>query len=133
MAPEVTMRARISGSRNGKPWPPVGQKIDVPDDEAAQLIRQGIAYIPEETATVKDEVETATVPAGNRSLSALRQDGQVESASTPASTEGDGGAAPTGQDPAVSTSAEGEGKTATADSAAGNEQAKPAAKGGKKP
>lgn len=39
----VTMKAQVSGLRDGEPWPPVGGVIDVPDDEAVSLIAQSLA------------------------------------------------------------------------------------------
>lgn len=78
MAPLVRMRALISGSRNGKKWPKPGQTIDLPAEEAAQLIAQGIAEDPDaaETATVADGTEKAVAPAGNKSLASLREEGK---------------------------------------------------------
>lgn len=51
----IEMRAQISGTRNGEDWPAKGGTIDVPDDEAAQLIGQGMA-VP---AAADEEVEAA--------------------------------------------------------------------------
>lgn len=39
----VEMRAQISGTRNGEDWPAPGVLIDVPEVEAADLIRSGLA------------------------------------------------------------------------------------------
>ncbi len=44
----VTMRRQISGTRDGVDWPAPGETIDVPDDEAAQLISLGHAVVPGE-------------------------------------------------------------------------------------
>ncbi|WP_345473743.1 hypothetical protein QMQ05_05750 [Glutamicibacter ectropisis] len=76
MAPLVRMRALISGSRNGKKWPKPGQTIELPAEEAAQLIAQGIAEDPDaaETATVADGAEKAVTPAGNKSLASIREE-----------------------------------------------------------
>lgn len=46
----VEMRARISGTRNGEDWPPVGGVVDLPEAEARALIALGAA------------VEVATTP-----------------------------------------------------------------------
>ncbi|GGJ74417.1 hypothetical protein [Glutamicibacter ardleyensis] len=75
MAPTIRMRSLISGSRNGKKWPKPGETLDVPAAEAKQLIDQGIAVSLDDVQTATDTgtVETATVPAGNSSLAALRQ------------------------------------------------------------
>lgn len=39
----VVMRAKISGTRNGADWPDVGTSLDLPDDEADLLVRNGLA------------------------------------------------------------------------------------------
>lgn len=39
----ITMLGQVSGLRNGKPWPPPGHAIDLPDDEAVQLIANQMA------------------------------------------------------------------------------------------
>lgn len=39
----VTMRRQLSGSRDGVEWPAPGGTIDLPDDEAMQLIDLGHA------------------------------------------------------------------------------------------
>jgi hypothetical protein len=39
----VKMLAKINGTRNGLDWPDVGETIDLPADEAAQLIGQKLA------------------------------------------------------------------------------------------
>ncbi|MFB7866994.1 hypothetical protein [Streptomyces sp. NPDC056069] len=59
----VRMKVKISGTRDGAEWPDKGDTLDVPDDEAEQLIRYGAA---EELAVEVDkdaDVETATAPA----------------------------------------------------------------------
>lgn len=40
---KVYLKVKLSGSRNGDEWPDVGDSIDVPDDEAAQLVATGLA------------------------------------------------------------------------------------------
>lgn len=39
----VRMKSRIGGYRNGAPWPEVGDTIDLPDHEAADMITNGYA------------------------------------------------------------------------------------------
>ena len=39
----VEMRARITGTRNGVDWPPVGGVVDLPEVEARDLIAGGLA------------------------------------------------------------------------------------------
>lgn len=40
---QVTMKRQISGTRDGVDWPAPGETIDVPDEEAAGLIANGLA------------------------------------------------------------------------------------------
>lgn len=40
---KVRMKGDVSGSRNGVPWPPRGGTVDLPDGEAADLCRIGLA------------------------------------------------------------------------------------------
>lgn len=44
MGTEIILAAQISGTRNGKDWPPAGTRLELPDDEAAGLIKNGSAY-----------------------------------------------------------------------------------------
>jgi hypothetical protein len=65
----VKMKADISGSRDGKPWPRPGFTLDVPDWEARELIDQGMAepapaVAPVEAAVVSTEPASVTVSAG---------------------------------------------------------------------
>jgi hypothetical protein len=43
---KVVMLGRMTGTRNGKEWPPVGGEIDLPDKEAERLIEHGMAEQP---------------------------------------------------------------------------------------
>lgn len=52
------MRVDVSGTRNGLEWPPRGSVLDLPDDEAAEYCRTGMA----EPVAVFTEFEQATVP-----------------------------------------------------------------------
>lgn len=52
--PIVRMTVPLSGTRNGVDWPPVGGTLEVPAEEAAQLIGTRLAVAVE-------EVEAATV------------------------------------------------------------------------
>jgi hypothetical protein len=59
------MRVAISGTRNGKDWPPTGGLISLPTGEAEQLLAAGLAALAddepaEETATAPGGEETAT-------------------------------------------------------------------------
>ena len=55
---KVRMKVHVSGTRNGEAWPPRGTVIDLPDSEAADYCRTGMA---EPVATFAD-AETASVP-----------------------------------------------------------------------
>lgn len=62
---KVRMIARISGLRDGEPWPEPGELADVPADEAASLIECKLAELPEPVApeaAVAPKAETATTP-----------------------------------------------------------------------
>ena len=41
----VRMTKHISGTRNGEPWPAIGETIEVPDHEADQLVHAKLAEI----------------------------------------------------------------------------------------
>lgn len=60
----VTMRAQISGTRDGKDWPVPGESIDLPEAEAKQLIEQGMASEggPVEVADVDAEPQQVHKP-----------------------------------------------------------------------
>jgi len=57
--PKVEMLFQISGTRDGVDWPAAGGVIDVPEQEAADLIANGFARQPE-GKSVKAEPEKAT-------------------------------------------------------------------------
>lgn len=60
---KVQIVAKISGSRDGVDWPNPGETIDVPAEEAADLIRLGFAK--EITREAKSPVvEKAVAPKG---------------------------------------------------------------------
>lgn len=62
----VQMSVFISGTRDGEPWPEVGGVVDLPADEAADMIANGyaepVAAKDAETASVTPEGETAAAP-----------------------------------------------------------------------
>ncbi|WP_146066203.1 hypothetical protein [Streptomyces sp. ZL-24] len=89
----IRMRIAMSGLRNGKPWPPVGQVTDLPTGEAQHLCASGIAEEvtdtppAEETAT-PPEAETAKAPAAETSSPpAETKRGRGRPRKTPASEE----------------------------------------------
>jgi hypothetical protein len=59
---KVRMRVSISGTRDGEPWPPAGQVVDLPDEEARHLCAGGLAAPAVED---NDGPETATAPAAD--------------------------------------------------------------------
>jgi hypothetical protein len=66
----IRMRVKISSTRDGVEWPDKDGIVDLPDEEAAQLVQAGVAEpgpeLPaEETATPPDEAEQAA-PARRR-------------------------------------------------------------------
>lgn len=59
----VRLLIHISGTRNGEDWPPAGGRIDLPDQEAEDMVRNGYAVYAERPAAVVDEPEQAVVEA----------------------------------------------------------------------
>ena len=59
----VIMRAGITGTRNGVEWPAPGESIDLPQDEADQLVAAGLAVADDTKPAKKAAVETASVEA----------------------------------------------------------------------
>ncbi len=49
------MKVDVSGTRDGHPWPPRGSVVELPDAEAADYCRNGMA----EPVATFDEPETA--------------------------------------------------------------------------
>ncbi|MFD5573981.1 hypothetical protein [Streptomyces cadmiisoli] len=39
----IRMKVSISGTRNGKSWPERGGTVELPDDEARQMVAAGLA------------------------------------------------------------------------------------------
>lgn len=56
---KVRMKGEISGARNGKPWPPRGEVIEVGDAEGASLCATGMA---EPVSDTESDVERAVAP-----------------------------------------------------------------------
>lgn len=54
----VRLLVEITGTRDGVPWPPLGGVVDLPDSEAADLIRGGLAV---EASTVPPAVDSSPV------------------------------------------------------------------------
>lgn len=71
----VKMRREVSGLRNREPWPPVGGTIELTEDEAVTLVRNGMAepvYDPEHG------VETAVMPEPAMRDVVVESDGSVD-------------------------------------------------------
>jgi hypothetical protein len=65
----VRLQGDISGTRDGQPWPPRGTRIDLPDLEAMDLCRTGMAVpVPAE------EIKTAVVADDDVEVRALTTD-----------------------------------------------------------
>lgn len=58
---QVRMKIAITGTRNGKRWPAVGEPKELPEGEALELIANG--YATAVTATEAPRVEKAVPPA----------------------------------------------------------------------
>lgn len=54
---KVKMKVDITGTRDGKPWPGIGEEVDLPDDEGKDLCAAGIAE-----PVVDTKVQKATAP-----------------------------------------------------------------------
>lgn len=60
----VKLLRSISGTRNGQKWPTLGSVVELPDLEAADMIRAGLAVADDQApAPAPAEVETAAVDA----------------------------------------------------------------------
>lgn len=62
----VILAGQMSGTRNGKDWPPAGTELELPDDEAAGLIRSGMALDPadDRVKVIRGELVTDELLAG---------------------------------------------------------------------
>ena len=61
-AVRIRMKAVITGTRDGEPWPLPGEELTLPDAEGAQLCAQGQA----DPVASEPVVERATAPAGEK-------------------------------------------------------------------
>jgi len=59
---KVIIVQSISGSRDGADWPAPGGSLEVPKDEAEQLIRLGVARAVAEVKVTPKSVERAVAP-----------------------------------------------------------------------
>lgn len=65
---KVRMNVSITGTRNGVDWPKAGGVIDIPANEAVDMLNAGLAVAVKdapvvESATVEPVAERTTVPA----------------------------------------------------------------------
>jgi hypothetical protein len=60
--PQVRMLRALSGFRDGVEWPPVGGVLDVPDAEADDLERIGVAERTRAKSTITPEAAVAVEP-----------------------------------------------------------------------
>ena len=51
----VCMKASLSGTRDGAPWPAVGETVDLPKDEAEHLVEAGLAESAAGSAPVEEQ------------------------------------------------------------------------------
>lgn len=58
---KVRLKAQLSGTRDGVAWPPIGTVVEIPDDEARDMIESGIAKATDNT----DDHERAVVMPSN--------------------------------------------------------------------
>ena len=71
---KIQIAAVISGTRNGADWPAPGEILDVPEDEATQLISHRLAIKPEQPekpargSKPAPETATATKPETRKGL-----------------------------------------------------------------
>lgn len=61
----VRLLVEITGTRDGEPWPPLGDVVDLPDAEATDLVRGGLAVEASDPRPASDStpVETAATVA----------------------------------------------------------------------
>lgn len=81
----VQMKQRIGGNRNGEAWPDVGETIDLPDHEAADMIAAGYCQEPNDE-DVPDQSGDETASGSDDSSTGGSADGTA-AGSEPASTE----------------------------------------------
>lgn len=52
---KIRMKVAVSGTRNGRPWPPIGEEVDLPDHEAKEYCSAGLA----DPVAVKKDADAA--------------------------------------------------------------------------
>ncbi|MFZ3569956.1 hypothetical protein ACOKM5_23400 [Streptomyces sp. BH097] len=71
---QVRMKVTMSGTRNGQDWPPRGELVDLPEAEADDMVRAGLAEMPDEAdESEAPQVEEATAPKAETSTPSRRK------------------------------------------------------------
>lgn len=65
----IRMTAGMSGTRDGAPWPALGEELEVPDTEGAELCAAGVAT---PVAAVAEKENATAEPAEKRATRARR-------------------------------------------------------------
>lgn len=68
MTKTVRLVRHISGTRDGKAWPPAGEYLEVSDAEAAELIAQGVAADDKAEEKADADVHKVEKATANRSV-----------------------------------------------------------------
>jgi hypothetical protein len=63
---KIVMTGSVSGTRNGEPWPPVGDVADVSEDEANALISSGLAEPTSKPSKAAEAESADAVPSGEK-------------------------------------------------------------------
>jgi hypothetical protein len=62
---KVRMKVGVSGSRNGRPWPDIGEEVTLPDQEGKEMCESGMAEpVAEKPRVETREAKTETREAG---------------------------------------------------------------------
>lgn len=70
---KVRMKVQISGTRDGQEWAARGEEVDLPDNEAEQMVSAGLAEAVDSGAKADPVVEEAIAPEAERSTPTSRK------------------------------------------------------------
>lgn len=74
---EIKLKHQISGTRDGEDWPAPGTIVDLPDDEAKTLLKNGDAVLPDvELPASTGALTTGAVPPEAETEPEVEPDGQ---------------------------------------------------------
>lgn len=59
----IRMKVSVSGTRNGEPWPAKGGTVELPQDEAKNLVAIGLAVEADDEESGEPAEENAQAPA----------------------------------------------------------------------